>query len=89
MDPPKTLKIAGRSISSMIRSQGIGDFYRIYLSSLRDDIDYFWTSIPDDFDEKPKEMFDPEYMLKLVEIGIQRAKSGTAWKTEPPGYKVK
>jgi hypothetical protein len=89
VDPPKTLKIAGRSISSMIRSQGIGDLYRIYLSSLRDDIDYFWTSIPDDFGEKPKEMFDPEYMLKLVEIGTQRIQSGTAWQATPPGYKVR
>lgn len=41
------------------------------------------------FDVKPKDMFDPEYMQKLLEIGYRRAKSGTAWKTEPPGYKVK
>ena len=52
-------------------------------------IEYYWTAIPDDFNEKPKELFDPDYTQKLVEVGFQRAKSGTAWKAEPPGYKVK
>ena len=73
----------------MIRTQGIGDLYRMYLASMRDGIDFYWTAIPDDFNEKPKDMFDPEYMQKLVKVGYQRAKSGTAWQTQPPGYKVK
>ena len=36
----------------------------------------------------PQVLFDPEYMRKLVEVGYQRAKSGEAWKTVPPGYKA-
>jgi predicted acylesterase/phospholipase RssA len=89
VDPPKTLAIAGRAADSMIRTQGIGDLYRMYLASMRDGIEYHWTAIPDDFNEKPKDMFDPEYMQKLVKIGFQRAMSGTAWQTEPPSYKIK
>jgi hypothetical protein len=87
VDPPKTLSIAGRAVSSLIRTQGIGDLYRMYLAAQRDGIDYYWTAIPDDFDEKPKEIFDPDYMQRLVEVGFQRAKSGTAWQTKPPSYK--
>ena len=86
MDPPKTLAIAKRATATMIRSEGIGDLYRIYLASLRDGIEYHRTAIPDDFDLKPKVMFDSEYMQKLVEVGYRRAKSGTARKTKPPGY---
>jgi len=89
VDPPKTLTIAGRAAASMIRTQGLGDLFRMYLASLRDGLDYHWTAIPDDFNEKEKEMFDPEYMRKLVEVGYQRAKSGTAWQTKPPNYRVK
>jgi len=89
VDPPKTLMIAGRAASAMIRSQGIGDLYRMYLASLRDGLGYYWTAIPDDFDVKPKEMFDPEYMQQLMEVGYRRAKSGETWKTEPPRYKIK
>ena len=89
VDPNKTLRIAGRAADSMIRSQGIGDLYRIYLASLRDGLEYYWTAIPDDFDMKSKGMFDQEYMQKLLEVGYRRAKSGKPWKATPPGYKVK
>jgi hypothetical protein len=61
----------------------------MYLASLRDGLGYYWTAIPDDFDVKPEEMFDPEYMQQLMEVGYQRARSGKAWKTEPPRYKVR
>ena len=89
VDPPKTLSIAGRAASSLIRTQGIGDLYRIYLKAQRDGIDYCWTAIPDDFDETPNELFDPEYMGKLVDMGYRMATSGAAWKEFPPKYKVK
>jgi len=89
VNPPEMLKIAGRAADSLIRTQGIGDLYRMYLAAERDGIDYYWTAIPDDFDEKSKDMFDPEYMQKLLKVGYDRAKSGKAWQTEPPKYRVK
>ena len=42
VDPPKTLAIAGRATASLIRSEGIGDLYRMYLAALRDGVDYHW-----------------------------------------------
>ncbi len=78
--------IAKRSISTLIRTQGIGDLYRIYLGAQRDNIDYNLAYIPEDFEAQPKEEFDPEYMKKLFDLGYHLAKSGYPWKKAPPGF---
>jgi predicted acylesterase/phospholipase RssA len=77
--------IAGRTISSLIRTQGIGDLYRIYLGTQRDGMVYNLADIPADFDEQPAEAFDPEYMRKLFDVGYQLAKEGYPWQKTPPG----
>ena len=83
---PKIMPIAGTSISSLIRTQGIGDMYRIYLDCQRDGIDYNLAYIPESFDLKPKEDFDPVYMSKLFDLGFQMARSGYPWDKGPPGF---
>jgi len=83
---PKVFPIAIRSISSLIRTQGIGDMYRMYLGTQRDGLNYHLAYIPDDFTEKPKEMFDPNYMRKLFDLGYEMAKSGFPWAKAPPGF---
>ena len=82
----RVFPIADRSITSLIRTQGIGDMYRVYLAAERDGIDYHLAYVPDDFDEKAKEMFDPEYMRKLFDVGYRMAKAGFPWKKAPPGF---
>ena len=82
---PKLRPIAGRTIDSLIRAQGIGDMHRMYLGTRRDGIDYNLAVIPADFREKPKEPFDLEYMGKLFDLGYRRAKQGYPWKKVPPG----
>lgn len=84
---PKLFPIAGRSIKSLIRTQGIGDLYQIYSAARRDGLDFNLAYIPDDFEMKPKEAFDPAYMTRLFELGYNMAKTGYPWKKEPPGYK--
>jgi predicted acylesterase/phospholipase RssA len=81
----RVMPIAGRSISSLIRTQGIGDMYRIYLGAQRDGLDYNLAHIPEEFEEKSKEPFDPEYMRKLFDLGYRLAKNGYPWKKIPPG----
>ena len=85
---PKIIPIAGRSIQSLLRTQGFGDLYRLYLFALRDGIDYNLAYIPDHFTQKPKEMFDPEYMGKLYDLGYWSAKSGYPWRKGPPGFET-
>jgi hypothetical protein len=82
---PKILYVAGVSIGSLIRTQGIGDMYRIYLDCRRDGVDFNLAYIPGDFDLKPTEEFDPVYMGKLFDLGYQLAKNGYPWDKAPPG----
>ena len=83
----KIIPILDNTITSMIRTQGIGDLYRIYLSAQRDGMAYNLAFIPSDFNEKPKEEFDPVYMSKLFELGFRTAKNGYPWEKAPPGFK--
>ena len=82
---PKILPIARQSISSLIRTQGIGDVRLIYAESIRDGLDFHLSYIPDDFQELPKEPFDKEYMNKLFELGYNKAKTDLKWLDKPPG----
>ena len=66
----KLLPIADRSISSLIRTQGIGDLYRIYALAERDGLEFNLAYIPRDFEEVPSEVFDPVYMKKLYRSGV-------------------
>ena len=80
------MPILGNTISTLIRTQGIGDLYRIYLGAQRDGMDYNLAFIPSDFEEKPKESFDPEYMSKLFDFGYRMAMDGYPWTKAPPGF---
>jgi hypothetical protein len=83
---PRLIPIAGRSISSLIRTQGIGDMFRIYSRAQRDGVDYNLAFIPEEFDVESKEPFDQEYMSKLFDLGYGMAKTGYPWSKAPPGF---
>jgi hypothetical protein len=78
--------IAGRTISSLIRTQGVGDLYQIFALCQRDDNRFHLAYIPAEFDVEPEEPFDPNYMRELFELGYERAKDGYPWMDAPPGY---
>lgn len=82
----KTLAIAARSISTLIKNQSIGDAYRMYAQCQKDGIAYNITSIPPSFTDKAKSEFDQAYMRKLYEVGYQAGAASTAWDKEPPDY---
>jgi hypothetical protein len=68
----------------LVRTQGIGDIYRIYLETCRDGLDFNLAYIPADFMEESKGEFDTEYMKKLYNLAYERAKNGYAWDKMPP-----
>jgi hypothetical protein len=74
----------GSSVSALIRTQGIGDLYRIYEIAQKDGMDFNLAYIPDDFDEAPEEQFDPVYMKKLFDVGYELAAGGYPWEKLPP-----
>lgn len=79
-----TLAIAGRSISTLIKTQGIGDLYQMYEFARRNHIGYNLAFIPGDFPDTSTEAFDPKYMSGLFDLGFQLGKSAHPWKTTPP-----
>jgi predicted acylesterase/phospholipase RssA len=83
------LPIASRSISTLIKTQGIGDLYRIYTTAKRDSVDYNLAYIPSDFDVVSKTGFDKDYMTALYQRGYEMGKAGYAWHKEPPGLDAK
>lgn len=84
----RTLSIAGRAISSLIQTQGVGDLYRIYLVLRRDGVPFNLAYIPATFNTVQKEEFDPVYMSQLFALGYERAAApgGYPWSTRPPGF---
>jgi predicted patatin/cPLA2 family phospholipase len=83
---PRLGNIAGRAISTLVKTHGDGDLYRIYVLALRDGIDYNLASIPIDFNVPSQGMFDTEFMQKLFNLGYEMARNGYPWEKYPPGY---
>jgi predicted acylesterase/phospholipase RssA len=81
-----TLTIAGRAISSLIQTQGIGDIYRIYLTTQRDGVDFNLAFIPDTFNAPHKADFDTEFMRQLYAVGYDMAAKGNPWEKTPPAF---
>lgn len=77
--------IAEKAVSSLIKTQGIGDLYRLYAIAKRDGIDYNFIDIPTDFTVEAKSPFDNKYMRALYEKGFEMGRRGMPWKKAPPG----
>jgi Patatin-like phospholipase len=80
----RTLSIAGRAVSSLIKSQGVGDLYELYLFARRNSMDYNLAYIPAGFIDTSTQAFDPLYMGKLYDLGFRMAQAGYPWRKTPP-----
>jgi len=83
--PAKLVPLAKRSIDSLIRTQGIGDLFRLYVTARDNDFDYFLAHVPNDFHVTTTELFDPDYMRPLFHIGYEQGQRGGCWYSLPPG----
>jgi hypothetical protein len=82
---PRTLSIAGRAISTMIKFSGRNDILRIYYTAKRDGVDYNLAYIGGDFTmPHPADDFDRAYMDAEYDYAYQLAQHGYPWKKEPP-----
>ena len=81
---PRLASIVGKSISSLIKNQGIGDLYRMYTNAQRDGIAFRVIWIPDTFTLKEPKPFDPAYMNALFDVGYKLGRAGIPWQTQPP-----
>lgn len=81
----RVFSIAERSVSAIIRTQGVGDIYREYLATQKFGFDFNLASIPTDFEAENHEMFDRGYMQALYKLGYDQALGGYPWQKSPPG----
>lgn len=79
-----TLPIAGRAISTLIKSQNWSELYRIYRLAEDDGADYNLAFVPASFTQTTKEIYDPAYQLALYDEGVATGRNG-AWSKSPPG----
>lgn len=83
---PSVASLAGRAVSTLIKTQGVGDVYRAYLIARENGIDFNLCYIPLEVDPGQSEgHFDPEYMGALFDAGRESIHAGTAWLDQPPG----
>ena len=81
---PKLASIVGKSISSLIKTQGIGDLYRMYANAQRDGMAFRAIWIPENFTKVEPEPFDRAYMNSLFQVGYQMGRQGIPWSSVPP-----
>lgn len=81
----QTFDIVGRSVSTLIKSQGVGDLYRIYLKARAQHMDFNYGAIPAGFVLQAKEPFDKAYMKELFQLGYETGRMGYPWQKLPPG----
>ena len=81
---PGVFQVSARSLSTLIKAQGVDDLTIAYKLSLQRGAEYQAAWIGTDFDYPLAEPFDPEYMRALFDYGYQRFKSETLWSDRPP-----
>ncbi|WP_257165748.1 patatin-like phospholipase family protein [Bradyrhizobium sp. SRS-191] len=79
------LSVTQRSLSTLIKNQGIGDIYRIYSVAKFNGIDFNLASVPADFQAKADGPFDRSYMTALFDRGFDMGRRGYPWVKALPG----
>jgi hypothetical protein len=82
--PLKTIDIANRALSTLIKSQANGDVAKLHALARRDDIRFNLAYIPRKFNVPSNEEFDETYMNALFEKGFELARNGYKWRRKPP-----
>ena len=81
--------IAVRAIGSMFKVSGINDLWRLYLSTIHDEIEFKYVSIPLEYKGTTEEQFNEVEMINQFNYGQKLAEGGINWMTTPPGYAPK
>jgi predicted patatin/cPLA2 family phospholipase len=76
--------IAARSFSTMMKAQSWSDMLRLRNNARRDEVTFKYISLPHNFESKGDEMFDPEEMKRMYDLGYKIATSDNPWQEEIP-----
>jgi predicted patatin/cPLA2 family phospholipase len=80
---PQVGSIAFRAVDTLVRSQAAGDLWTLYYEAKENNMSYALTSIPEDFVDDSKSLFDRKYMTRLFNEGYVLGINGTAWRAKP------
>ncbi len=83
------LSISARTITTLIKNQGIGDLYRIYAVARRDNMEFNLAAIPAELDLNSKQPFDSAPMHGLFDVGYASGYLDYPWMRQPPGMSAK
>jgi hypothetical protein len=81
---PRVAAIAGRAISTLIKSQGYGNLEILYQACVSQGDEFRLLSIPDFVPYTAKTTFDQQYMRKLYDVGFMMGAAPDAWQNAPP-----
>jgi hypothetical protein len=79
----RTLPIILNTITQLIHTQGVGDLYKMYLLTQKDNVGFNLAFIEDDFKFPHPEEFDNAYMRALYDYGEKKGAAGYKWYKEP------
>lgn len=86
---PRSLRgIATRSLDAATRAAVVGDLFRIYAFTVRDQASFQWVTIGNDIELEGAEVFDPTTMRELYGVGYRSARAGPKWEIRPPGMQA-
>ncbi|TXH37893.1 MAG: hypothetical protein E6Q98_06120 [Rhodospirillaceae bacterium] len=70
----------------MSKTSGINDLNRLYLSTLDDDVEFRFISLPPEYVRTTEEEFNQAEMNRQYDLGYRLGIGGVPWRTLPPGY---
>lgn len=83
---PRSLRIAGAGVSSLIYAETRGDLFSLYTASALTGMNYHVAALPANYRlDFTSTDFDPVEMTKLFQVGIEQVAAGTVWRRTPPG----
>lgn len=77
--------ISARVLDTASRSAVIGDLFRVYTITVREQGRFNWVTIPNDLRLAGEELFDPVAMTALYDVGLRLGEDGSGWRTRLPG----
>jgi predicted acylesterase/phospholipase RssA len=77
--PRRLPSVVKRSVSTLIKSQGLGDLARLYIVARENGFAYRLAYIPDSFQAESNEAFDKAYMAELFQLGYELSRDGQVW----------
>ncbi len=83
--PRNLTKISERALSSLIKSQALGEVDRLYALTKQQGLDFNLAALPEDFEPAESDEFDKKEMNRLFKRGYEEGLKKDVWLKKPPG----